>query len=154
MHRYKLSCLLLHLSFFSSPFQEWSRVSYKRAKPSVYLFNEIPTVELGFQKLSRSSEILFCDFFFHVRLLLMVFAFNILKYLKVSFCSSVLILSWFGNSVPSVIYIFPLLFMSMAYFLCQIPFLYPNCIFLLLVLVSSYFSFHANSLMSFIYIRW
>ena len=46
---------------------------------------------------------------------LMVTASKIPKYVLVSFCPSVLILSWFGNSIPSVICL--LLFMtSMAHF--------------------------------------
>ena len=67
---------------------------------------------------------------------LMVFTSNIPKYLKFSFSPSDLILSWFGSSysffcyLSSVICLFLFLIISMVHFLCQIPFVYPDWIFL------------------------
>ena len=52
-------------SSFPHPFQECSRVSYKGDSPGVYPFDKLPSAELGFEKFSRSSEVLFSYFFFH-----------------------------------------------------------------------------------------
>ena len=42
MHRHKFSCFLVHLfTFFPHPFQEWSRISYKRNSLVVYSIDEI-----------------------------------------------------------------------------------------------------------------
>ena len=66
-----------------------------------------------------------------------------------------LIFSWFGSSIPSVIYHFPLLIISRAHFLCQIPSLYSDCISSLLALrFTILFSFLGNGLMSSMYISW
>ena len=54
-------------SSFLVHFKNWP-VSYKKDSPSVYPFDEVPVVELGFEKFSRSSEILFLKFFFHLSL--------------------------------------------------------------------------------------
>ena len=43
---------------FHVPFQEWSRVSYKGNSPGFNPFDELPSVEVGFEKLSHSLEIL------------------------------------------------------------------------------------------------
>ena len=71
------------------------------------VFDEIPTAELGFGKYSCSSEMLF--FFFHIHL------FDNVRF-PYSISSSIQILSWFRNSIPSVVYLFPLFITSMAYF--------------------------------------
>ena len=65
---------------------------------------------------------------------LMVSAASILKYLQVSFSPSVLTLSWFGSSIPSVRCRLLLFITSRCIFLSQIPFLYPDYIFWLCVL--------------------
>ena len=86
---------------------------------------------------------------------LMVLASKIPKYLKVSFSSSVLILSWFGSSYPSVICRLPLFMTSMAHFSMpnSIPMSWLH-ILTACMRVSSSFSFFANNLMSSMYIRW
>ena len=53
---------------------------------------------------------------------------NIPKYLYVSISPNVLVLSWFGSSIPSIISHFPLFIIIMAHVLCEIPFLYLHCI--------------------------
>ena len=65
---------------------------------------------------------------------LMVSASKITKYLEVSFSSSVLILSWFGSSIPSVTCRFPLFMTSMAHFFCAkfhnyVLTVYSNCVY-------------------------
>ena len=85
----------------------------------------------------------------------MMSASNIPNYLLFSFSPSVLILNWFGSFIPSVICLYPLFIMCVKHFPCQIPFLYPNFIFLLFVLDSSIlFHFLAKCLRSFMYISW
>ena len=74
----------------------------------------IPLIKLVLKFFSRSSEILVVSFPF-ISTYLMVSTSNIPKYLLVSFSGSVLILSLFGNSIPSVICLFPLLIFSMAH---------------------------------------
>ena len=82
-------------------------------------------------------------------------AFNIPKYLYVSFSSNILILSWFRSSIPSVRYRLPLLVTSMAHFSMPksitIFWLY---IFTACFLFFYSFLFFANSLMLSQDIRW
>ena len=85
----------------------------------------------------------------------MVSASKIPKYLYVSFSPSVLILSWFGSSIPSDRCHLPLFITSMVHFSM------PNSIpmFWLYILtacirVSSSFSIFATCLMQSMYIRW
>ena len=81
---------------------------------------------------------------------------NMPKYLYVSYFPSVLILSWFGSSIPTVMCRLPLLLLAWYIFLSQIPSLCPDCTFSLRVLefpVLFHF-FFANSLMSSMYIMW
>ena len=69
MHRHEFSCsLACLLKFFPRRFQEWSRVSYKGNSPGVYLFDEIPAGELGFDKFSHSSKIPFIYIFSFIHL--------------------------------------------------------------------------------------
>ena len=80
---------------------------------------------------------------------------NILKYLYVSFSLGVLIFSWFSNLIPFVMCRFPQFIISMAHFSksnsIPMSWLY---ILTACIRVSNYFSFLANSLISFMYIRW
>ena len=86
---------------------------------------------------------------------LMVSSSIIPKYLYVSFSLSVLILSWFGRSIPTIRVRLSLFITSMAYFSMpnsiSMSWLY---ILTVCVRVSNSFSFLANSLMSSGYIRW
>ena len=72
----------------------------------------------------------------------------------VSFSLSVLIFSWLGSSILSVIRRFPLFIISMVHFLCQIPSLCPDYILTAYIRASNSFPFLANSLMSSMYIWW
>ena len=93
-------------------------------------FVEIPTAELDFEKFFRSSEILFFNFFFHLHL--MVSASNIFKYVVSFLCSegSDSFLIW---QFYSLRYFFCFRLLAWHSFLCKIPFLYADCVFLLLV---------------------
>ena len=85
----------------------------------------------------------------------MVSASKMPKQFYVSFSLSVLILSWLGSSIPSVICRLPFFMTSIAHFSMPnsipTPWLYIltacNCAY-------SYFSFCVNSLMSSMYIKW
>ena len=92
--------------------------------------------------------------FFHVRFL-MVSAFNISKYLSVSFSLSVLIFSWFGSSISSVMRRFPLFIINTAHFSMPNPIPISSLYILTACIrVSNSSSFLANSLISSMYIRW
>ena len=85
----------------------------------------------------------------------MLSASNISKHWYVSFCPCVLIFSWFGSSIPSVICRFLFFTISIAHF--SMPNSIPISrvyIFTAYIRVSDSFSFLANSLMSSMYIRW
>ena len=90
----------LFLEFFPYPLQNWSRVSYKRQSSGVYFFDKIPTAELYFEKFSSSSEVFI--FFSFISTCLRLSASNNPKFLQFSFSLSVLILSRFSSSFPSV----------------------------------------------------
>ena len=86
---------------------------------------------------------------------LMVSASKIHNYLFISFSPSVLILSWFGSSIPSVLYRLLLFITSMTQF--SIPNSIPMSWLYILTAcmrVSSSFSYLENSLMSSMYIKW
>ena len=86
---------------------------------------------------------------------LMVLASQMSKYLYVSFSSSVLILSWFGSFIPSVICRVLLFITSMAHF--SMPSSIPMCWLYILtecIKVFCSFSFFANSLMPSLNISW
>ena len=83
---------------------------------------------------------------------LMVLASKMSKYLYVSFSPSVLILSWFGSSIPSILMLF---ITSMAHF--SMPNSIPmSWLYILIayIRVSSSFCFFAISLMSSMYTKW
>ena len=93
------------------------------------------------KKFSRLSEMLFFISFI-LSSLMMLSTSNIPKYFIFSFSPSVFILSWFRISIPSVIYPFPLVIISMTHFSMAIPFFYRDCIVLLLVVNSPYLLFY------------
>ena len=73
-------------------------------------------------------------------LFLLWFLFSFFKFLYFFFSHSVLILSWFYSSVPSVIYLLSLFIMSIAHFILpnSIPI---SCLYILTVYISLLFSF-------------
>ena len=84
-----------------------------------HLSLEIPMMRFLLQRLIsirffHSSEVVF-SYLSVIPVCLMVSASNNPMYLEVSFSPSVLILSWFGYFIPSVIYCFPLFIMSMEH---------------------------------------
>ena len=110
----QLSCPLVYLlNFFPCPPQELSCVSYKEDNRGFYPQNEIPVTQFGSKKLSRSSEIIFCYFSFHLRL-----------FDDVHFHYSQVLVNFiffersdsFWISIPSVIYVFLILIMCMVHF--------------------------------------
>ena len=101
-------------------------VSYRGGCPGVYLFDEVSFADLGFEKLSRLSEILF-SFSFYISVCLMVSAF---KYFSFSFFASVLM--FFSDLVVLFLPLFLFYNNSLQarnIFQCQIPFLYHGFIF-------------------------
>ena len=132
------------ISFLLS-FQEWHRVSYKRGSPSVYLFDEIPFTEFGFDKPSHSSEILFFKKKkFISSPLVWLCKFSIFSSSsKFSFPS---VLSWFGCSIPFVICLFRFSLFSWHIFLCQIPFLYSEPISFIVCMSLQFFFFFGKQL--------
>ena len=58
-----------------------------------------------------------------------------------------------GSSIPSIICLFPLFIMNMVHFLCQIPFLYPECMILLFV-IESPILFHFSQMILFYPCTW
>ena len=86
--------------------QECSRVSYEGNSQGIYPFDEIPTVEICFRKISYTSKKLFFNFFSFFSTCLSVYTSNILKYLYVSFSLALLILYWFGSCIPAVVCLF------------------------------------------------
>ena len=142
-----LSSSLVHL-------KKESRITFERYSPSIYSFDEVSSREFCLEYflvlLKYSFWILsfICTFF-------MVSASKMTKHLYVSFSPSVLILSWFGSSIPSIRCHLTLFITSMAHYST------PNSIpmFWLYILTSSIrvsnsCSSFANSLMSSMYIRW
>ena len=93
----------------------------------------IPLMRFLLESFVSSSFVVCLRYYFRIMSFictcLMVSASKMPNYLSVSFSSNVLILSWFGSSIPPVICRLPLFMTSMAHFLCQIPFLCPDCIF-------------------------
>ena len=81
--------------------------------PGVYSFDEISAAELGFKK--RSFFFRYSFSFFSFISFFMVPASNIPECLWFSFSSRVLMHSWFGCSIPSVVSFFLLLIITMAH---------------------------------------
>ena len=79
-------------------FLEFSWVSHKRGYPVIYSFDEIYALSLGFKNCSCFSEVLFSYLFSS----LIVPNSTILEYFEFSFSSSVILLSLFCSSNPSV----------------------------------------------------
>ena len=86
-------------------------------------------VSRSFLILQRHSFLMFSL----ISVCLLVSVSNIYKFFKFSFSPKILLISWFGFSILSVASVFQLFVFSMAHFQCQIPFQYPDCIFLLFV---------------------
>ena len=66
-------------------------------------------------------------------LVLLRYSFKVFSFISTCLCL-LPIFSWLGSSIPFVSYRCPFLIICMAYFLCQILFLYYNSVFLLPVL--------------------
>ena len=126
MHHHLLSCYLVHFQkFFPGPFQEQSE----------YLKREIAQVFIPFMGsllyslVSRSFLVrlsYFLNFFFQLRLFDDV-RFQYSKVLViVPFFPSVLILSWFGSSVFSVICLFLFITISISHFFMANSILIPG----------------------------
>ena len=146
VHRHQFNCLLIHLSkSVSCRFKEWSRVSYKDNCPRVYFTDGISAAELRFEKFPNFSEVFF-SCFFPLRYF-MVSVSNTPKHLQFFFSPRVLILFWFGGSIPSVICLFPVFLMSIAHFSMphSIP-LFWLYIPIVCIKLSHSFSFFAKSL--------
>ena len=138
---YKLLCIINFLAFWSICLNSFL-VHFKNGPE--YLTSGtalvfILVVELGFKKLSGSSERLFLNFFFLLRLFYEV-RFQYSQLLVLVLFSKRFNFSWFGNSVISVVFLFFSLW-AQHIFLSQIPFVYPGFIFLLFLLVPIFFSF-------------
>ena len=136
-----------------SPLQKGSQISNE---DTAWLF--IPLIRFLLHSFVSSSFLVLRHSFWIfslISLCLMVSASKMPKYLYVSFSPSVLILSWFGSSIPSVRCRLPLFIASMAHFsmpnstLMSWLYILTTCI-----RVSSSYSFFANSLISSMYIRW
>ena len=114
--------------------------------PGVYSFDKIPKAELGFKKISRSSEILFSVFFFPLRLLDGVcFQYSqVLVGFLFSECFDTFLFWQYDSFHYSSFSTFH--YETRTFFLCQIPFLYPGCIFLLFVSVSKFKIFFCKRL--------
>ena len=142
---------MIHLlKFFPRPFQEGSRVSYKENSPGGNPFDETPVADFGFEKLSRLSEIIFCDFFPSPLVWwcrpIPIFP----STCKFSSLGAFLFFLGFAVLFLSLFIFFLFSLWTWHIFLSQIPFLYPDCVFLL----SSCFSFFAYSFMLSINSRW
>ena len=119
----------------------------------------IPLIRFRLDSFVSSSVLVLLRYLFwifpFISTCLMVSASKMPKYLLVSFSPSILILSWFVSSIPSVRSCLPLFITSMAHFsmLNSIPL---SWLYILTACIrfSSSFSFFANSLMSSMYIRW
>ena len=121
-------------------------VSYKMANLSVYPSHEISVVLFGFELFLHSPEVLlFSIFFFHLDMFDGV-RFQYSQVFVSDFSQTVLIFSWCGRSIYSIIYHFPLFTISRAHFSTpnSIPisslYILTACI-----SVSNCFSFLANS---------
>ena len=142
------------LSSSISPFQKWPEY-LTRNTAQVFIplirFLQDCLVSSSFLVLLRYSFFIFS----FISSCLMVSASKTPKYLYISFSPNVLILSWFGNSIPSVRCRLLLFITSMAHF--SMPNSVPMSRLYILTVVlrfSTSFSFFANSLMSSMYIRW
>ena len=90
-------------------FKNTSQYITRGDSPGIYSFEEISATELGFEKFSCPCEKILYLFF------KIISASNILKYLQFSFSSNILMLSWFGSSLSSVVCIFPIFIVSMTH---------------------------------------
>ena len=110
--------------------------------------------KFGFEKFSHFPEALFKKYSF-LSSCSMVSAFNISKYLHVLLSPSVLIFSWFGISILSIICLFSFSLSAKHIFLYQIPSLYPDSIILIVfIMVCNSFFIFCNILLSSMYMKW
>ena len=120
VHFHHLSYSLVYLlKFFFCPFQKWSRLSFKGAGSGIYLFDEIPAAELGFDKLSRSSEINLCHFYI-ISVCLMVLP------IFPSTCNFPFLRTFWFCLDLTVLFLYRFSLLAGHIFLCQIPFLYSD----------------------------
>ena len=111
-----LALCIINFPAFCSIFLGSILVHYNDYCPDVYLFDEISATELGFEKLSRSSEVLFSYFFSFISVCFMMLASSIPKNMYFSFSLSVLILPLFGSSIPSAVSLFTLHYQHETFF--------------------------------------
>ena len=117
----------------------------------------IPLMRFLLQSLVSRSFLIylrysFLIFFFFIHLFNGV-CFQYSQVLIIFFFSEHFDFSWLGSSIPSVIYLFPILFMSMAHF-SIVNFIPISWLYILIVCirVSNFVSFFANGLMPSLYI--
>ena len=127
VHRHQISFSLVILSILRMV----SKIQQGNC-PSIYLFDDISVVQSFFENSFRSYDVLFSYFSF-ISAKLIVSIFYIPHHLQFSFSPSILILSWFCSSIPCYLS-FTIFHYEHCIFLCQIYFLYLDCIFLFLLL--------------------
>ena len=140
---------VLMSEFFSCPVYNWPQYLYTNIAPMF-----IALMRFLLQKLSRSSDVLFSDLFFHLGLFSGVPFHNFPSTCNFPFLQSF----WFFLNLvvlflPLFVF-FPLFVMIMVDFQYQIDCQYHGNIFVLFVSESPYFSYFANSLLSSVYVRW
>ena len=134
--RNAISFLVHVFELLSCSFQEKSRVSCKGKTAQKF----IHLMRFLLQSLvSRGFLMVWGTLFFFLSFIsayLIVSTYNISTYLLVSFSPSVLIISWFRGSIPSIISLFPLfiirIFLKEFNQFSIIIFLYPLCVGLVL----------------------
>ena len=136
-------------------FQELFRISYKEHISGFYLLNASTVAELGSVIFSRWSKILLF-FLFSLTFPIVwgcphqVFpSISNFPFLQTVWCFSDLAVVF----LPLFVF-FRFLLFAWHVFLCHIPFLYPDYIFLYFVSISNSLPFLANNFMSSLYIRW
>ena len=141
------------LSFSVVDFKNGPEYLTRGGSRGIYPFYQVPAIVWFWVAFSFSWEIL--SKFLLSSPHFMVSAFNIPKYFLHFLFSEGSYFSWFGCSIPSVKYHFPLFIIIMEHFsrphsiLQSLLYILTACIW-----VSYSFSFLTNSLMSFMYIRW
>ena len=120
----KLVFLFFCPFFFSDPLQKLSWISNEGYCPSIYSFDNFlqhSFVSCSFMVLWRYS-FLISSF---ISTCLMVSASKMPKCLKVSFSPSILILLWFGSSIPSIRWRLPLFITKIHPYVLTV---YSNCV--------------------------
>ena len=88
---------------------------YKKNCPDIYSFHEISAVEFVFENLSCSFEVPF-SYFFLSSLLDPIFFEYSRVFVVIFFSPRALMLSWFGTSITSVVFLLPFFFISIKHF--------------------------------------